>query len=95
MTAYNVARGKHATLGAATADSVTFATRHYTVRVTNIDATQVIYGTLDGSVPTVGGDDTFVVPAGKVREFDNMGQGIHTVGLISTAGGQYNVEARL
>lgn len=95
MTAYSVARAKHATLGAAAADAITFRTRHYTVRVTNLDGTQVIYGTLDGSVPTVGGDDTFVVPAGKVREFDNMGQGISTVGLISTAGGQYNIEARL
>lgn len=95
MTTYNVVRGKHATLGAGVVDIVNFATRHYVVTVTNLTAATIIYGTLTGDTPTVGGDDTFVVMPGAPREIDNIGQGILTVSLISAGIPEYNVEARL
>lgn len=95
MSTYTVAHAKHATLGAATVDTINFTTRHYVVTITNLTAATVIYGTLSGADPTVGGDDTFVVLPGAPRELDFIGGGISQVKLISSGTPEYNVEARL
>jgi hypothetical protein len=67
MTAYNARFAKHATLGAATVDSVLLSWTGRRIQVANHDAAAIIYVTVGG--PTVAGttdpvsaaDDTFVV----------------------------------
>lgn len=63
MASHTAVFAQHATLSGATADDITFsATRKYSVRVTNHDATNLLYFNVNSStVPTVGADDTFVV----------------------------------
>jgi hypothetical protein len=67
MATFSVSRSKHATLGAATVDTVTLTKAYPFVEVVNRDATaaNVIYFTTDGSAPTVAGDNTIVVIPGQ------------------------------
>jgi hypothetical protein len=61
-----MAHTKHVTLVATTVATVTLDdTSQDKVYVTNKHATSEIYATVDGSTPTVGGDDTFLCPAAR------------------------------
>lgn len=53
----------HGTLVAATVTTVTLTRDFQRVEVVNVTGTAAIYFTVDGSDPTVGGDDTYVLPA--------------------------------
>jgi hypothetical protein len=92
MASYSVNRAKSATLGVATVDTVTFpATYPYeTVTVINKDATSPIYFTLDGTTPTVAGDECFCVPVNQncVASFQGG-----AVKLIAAAAAAYTVQA--
>lgn len=61
MASYTVARAKHATLVASTADTVTFSTVPQYVEVVNHDAAAFLYVRTDGVAPTDAGDDNYVV----------------------------------
>lgn len=57
-------RAAHAiALSASTVDTVTFTGYVKRVRVVNLTGDAIIYFTLDGSTPTVGGVATYVLPA--------------------------------
>jgi len=94
VASFSVNRAKHATLGVATVDTVTFpATLPYnTVQVINRDATSPIFFSTDGSVPTVAGDDFFCVAPGKEITVGLGGGG--AVKLIAAASSAYTVQAR-
>lgn len=64
MADHSVARSIHATLTADVADAVTLTEDHPNAEVKNRGAV-AIYATTNGSVPEVGGDDTYIVPAGE------------------------------
>lgn len=64
MAAHSVAKSKHATLAAATVDTVTLTKDWRAVEVKN-RGTDEIYFTTTATNPTVAGDDTYVVPAGE------------------------------
>lgn len=64
MASYSVAAAKHATLVASTVDTVTLTTDVTSVEVKN-RGTSDIYLTKDGTVPTVGGDDTIFLGPGE------------------------------
>jgi len=66
VAAYTVVKSKVATLIGATVDTVTMsgALPGYHLLVSNTSGTGVISVTIDGSTPTVGGDDAFHVSAG-------------------------------
>jgi hypothetical protein len=94
MTAYAVAEGDIAVhdkaLTASTVDTVTF---HDTPRFVEIvtDGTAAIYVTVDGSVPTVSGPNTYKLPASaslRVIPHAHAGQ---PVKLISTGTPTYSV----
>lgn len=65
MAAYQVARSKHATLTAATVDTVTFQERHPAVEVVNRAAEGDIYFTVDGTAPVSAANDTYFVGPGQ------------------------------
>lgn len=56
-------QSSHFTLGAASVKTVTLAADASQVEVVNVDGGGRIYFTVDGSTPTVGGDNTYVLPA--------------------------------
>ena len=63
MTIYSATRSVHKTLTAGAPDTVNLTNPAWTwVEVINHHTTARIYFTVDGSAPTVGGDNTFVVP---------------------------------
>lgn len=73
MASYSVAKSKHATLVASTADTVAFTTDWPAVEVVNKDASAAIYFTVSGVAPTVAGDDTlYVGPGQSVIERSNV-----------------------
>lgn len=65
---YNVTVAKSATSILATVDTINFSLVCGTVVVVNRSATD-IWVTVDGSTPTITGDDVHVVPAGGIRSF--------------------------
>ena len=93
MASYEEATSKHATLVASTVDTVTLTgTDYYSVEVLHRSSsvTDPIYFTVDGSTPTVAGDDTYVVMPGgwkTVRSKEN----IDVVKLISAGTPAYSV----
>lgn len=97
---YSVARAKHATIAVAnTAEQVTLtdlATKRGEVEVVNRDGVAAIYFTVDGSTPTVGGDDTYVLPAAigsfTVRSPANVAA---VVKLVSAGTPQYSVQGEV
>lgn len=91
MATYNVQRGKHATLGAATVDTVNFARSGNILRVANHDASAAIYFTYDAAVPTVAGDDTYFVAPGT-SVIVEMGVPFVRCDLISSATPLYSAE---
>lgn len=92
MAAYTVDRAKHATLVAATVDTVTLS-EFSVVEVLNRDGVAAIYFTTDGSTPTVAGDNTQVLPAavGGVQVSTINISGTNVVKLISAGTPSYSV----
>jgi hypothetical protein len=70
MASYSASRAVHATLAASTVDTVTLTLTHPRIEILN-RGTGDIFLTVDGSTPTVGGNDTFVVPSNGVGFFPN------------------------
>ncbi len=93
MAAYTVARSKHATLVAATADSVTLSTDYQSAEVMNRATTGDIYFTVDGTTPVSAADNTLVVPPGGslVVTLPSSGAGNDVVKLISAGTPAYSV----
>lgn len=94
MANYTVTVSKHATLAAATVDSVTVGeSRFDAIEVSNRDGAAEIYFTVDGSTPTVGGDDTWALPAAVCsRVIAAPGDGAEVVKLISSGTPKYSVQ---
>jgi Chitobiase/beta-hexosaminidase C-terminal domain len=96
MASYTVTRSAHETLAATTEDDVTITDPQVDVAVTNRSGSAEIYFTIDGSTPTVGGENTFVLPAATCsREVssDKFNTATPVVKLISTGTPDYSVES--
>lgn len=91
MAAYNVTKAKHAQLAASTADTVTLGGDFASAEVVNRDATAEIFATTDGSTPTVGGDNTFIIRPGQSRVIEVPTAGNTAVKLISSGTPNYSV----
>ena len=90
MASYSVARSKHATLAAATVDSVTLTANYSSVEVMNRGTAGDVYFTVDGSTPVSGADDTFVVvPGGSLAVASSSSSDV--VKLISSGTPAYTV----
>lgn len=95
MGSYAVTAGQratHQTIVAATVDTVTFGVDFNEVEVLNRSGSAEIYFTVDGTTPTVGGTNCFVVPAA----ISSAIVGVPTVGptvvkLISSGTPTYSV----
>lgn len=81
MASYTVTSAKHATLAAGVVDTVTITTDISGVEILNRGA-DLIYFTTTGATPTVGGDNTYVVPAGGALRIDTT----ETIGAPSSGG---------
>lgn len=92
MATYNVARAKHATLVASTVDTVNMSSKGNALRVINRDAQggDALYFSIDGTAPTVAGDDTYFL--GPDQALDTAGGDIAAVKLISSGTPDYSVE---
>jgi hypothetical protein len=71
MASYSSTRAVHNTLVATTVDTVTLTAQYNRVEILNRSASGDIFVTLDGSTPSVGGNDTYVIPATGVGTFVN------------------------
>lgn len=94
MASYTVAvgeRGVHKTLVASTVDTVTFARDCDRVEVVNRDGAAELYFTTDGTAPTVGGNNTFVLPAALGSYVVTAQGGLSVVQLISAGTPAYSV----
>lgn len=54
---------RHVTLVASTVTTVTLDRQYGTVEVVNVDGTDAVYFTVNGTVPAVASDGTIVLPA--------------------------------
>jgi len=90
MATYNVNRAKHATLSAATVDTVNLAYSGSVLRVRNRSTTDPFYFTIDGTEPTVAGDETYFVGASENVTLEAVI--VSTVKLISSGTPDYTVE---
>ena len=96
MADYEELACKHATLVAATVDTVTLTAVGLGFRIQNRDAASGdgLYYTKDGSTPTVGGDDTFYLPPGGTDTWPDTGKNLSVVvSLISAGTPDYSVES--
>ena len=93
MATYTVNQAKHATLTAATVDTVTFPDADHSVEVYNRSAAGYIYFTTDNSAPTVAGDNTFVVGPGQALPIPDAAVESANVKLISATADAYSVTA--
>jgi hypothetical protein len=90
VATYNaIAKAKHATLVAATVDTVNFVASSQFYEVVNLSAAD-IYVNLDGTEPVVAGDDSLVVRAGEAATL-YVAQGSSQVKLKSASGAEYHV----
>ena len=90
MATHDVNRAVHATLSAATVDTVNFAYHGTVLRVTNHDASATAYFTIDGTTPTSAGDDTYYVgPSTSVSVSESK---VSQVKVISSATPLVSVE---
>lgn len=101
MADYTAKTAVHKTLSAATVDTVTLDGAQ-AVEVVNRGSTDSIYFCIDGrggpsadGVPTVGGNDTDVVPPGQVLSVRSDKEGVTVVKLISTGAMSYSVKGIL
>lgn len=93
MASYTVRARKHATLAAATVDSVTVTGPSPTLTVVNRDGAAEITFTVDGSTPVAGADETYVLPAAiGALTVDMPGGATATVKLISAGTPKYSVQ---
>jgi hypothetical protein len=88
MASYSGMRIKHATLVAATMDTVTLDGDYKQVEVVARDAVSEIYFTVDGPNPTVLGDNTHVLPQaiGRVTVPASAAPGTPTIVKLISAG---------
>jgi hypothetical protein len=96
MATYTVTRAKSASLAANTVDTVTldasvFGAPSVALAVVNRDATNPITFTVDGTTPTVLGDNFYVAAPGQTVVVPYSAAS--TVKLISTATSAYTVQA--
>lgn len=91
MAAHTVLLSKHTTLSAATVDTITMTAQDFQfVEVANRASSGAgISFTVDGSTPTVLGDNTYWVGAGQSVVVPWLG--LDTVKLISTTTDAYSV----
>jgi hypothetical protein len=76
---------QHVTLTADTVATVTLSVDADLVEILNVDGTAEVYVTVDGSVPTVGGDGAWVLPAAiGSLELKTYTAGATVVKLISS-----------
>lgn len=87
------ARAQTVTLSAATVATVTLTTNADHVDITNHGA-GVVYVRLDGTNPTVAGDDAAVILASTTRSFANFDSMDTVVKLISAGTPTVTVEGR-
>lgn len=89
-------RAYHGTLTASAVDTVTLSRAGAAVKIINRGGTNEIYYTLDGTAPTVGGDDCFVVPnqagASDTRVNTQGASNTCVVKLISSGAMTYSVQ---
>jgi hypothetical protein len=90
VATYSVVKAKSATLVASTVDTVNFSGGMQIFSILNRSATDVIYFTIDGSTPTVAGDDVYAVSPGDTIVF--FPRSVATVKLISSGAAPYTVE---
>lgn len=90
MAAYSAALVKHATLAAATVDTVTLGSDANRVEVYN-RGTGDLYFTVSGGTPTVAGDDCYIASSGAALQVDVPTAGNTVVKLISAAAVPYSV----
>lgn len=111
MTAHVVSVAKHATLGVSTVDSVTFKVEYPVLEIINRSATitDLLYVTVSykwdpsnnpilPADPTVGGDDTYLIPAGPghlVLESSPGARGFAAVKLISATATPFSAQCYL
>jgi hypothetical protein len=96
MAAYaGIVSAKHATLVAATLDTVTFTTDLGAVEVVNRSAADALSFTVNGATPTALGDNVYVVPPGVgMSKIVQPPTGDATVVRIISAGAApYTVQA--
>jgi len=85
-----VASREHGTLVATTVSTVEITGNHENLVVVN-HGTDAIYFTVDGSTPTVAGDDTFVCLGGGYANAEARGSGPYSVKLISAGTPAFSV----
>lgn len=99
MATHTAATAQHATLTAATMDTVTLTNPSERVIIKSRSTTPgtAIFATVNGPDPTVGGDDTIVIPAGETYvtpESQAIAETIDVVvKLISATADAYTVMA--
>lgn len=91
-TNYNVSKTGHHTLVALTVDVLTFTQTCGTFVVFNRGAASDIYMRMDGTNPTVAGDDTYFIPPNQDRRFSPPDAGNAVVRLISAGTPPYSLE---
>lgn len=93
MATSTVTTAKHATLSASTVDTVTFSDNVQAIEVVNRSGSAEIFFRLDGTSPTVAGDECYVLPAaaGAALRLGSQGEGTDQVKLISSGTPTYSV----
>lgn len=91
MASYSVDKAKHATLVASTVDTITFTSDSPgpLCKVSNWSASAVIYCRIDGTDPTVAGDNTYRIGSGSFITLLPRG---NAVKVISSGTPDYSVE---
>jgi hypothetical protein len=101
VASYSIAAGEIAAyskvLVAATVDTLTFSNDRDSVRVYNDTGTAVIHFTVDGTVPTTNGANTYRVPAvaGAYTDAEPRSGAATVVKVISAGTPTYSVQGSL
>lgn len=82
MASHTVTRAKHSTLSGSTVDTITIAGVS-SVEVYNRDSTTDLYASGDGTTPTVGGDNTDIVPPNSAVVIE-LSSGVSAVKIIGS-----------
>jgi hypothetical protein len=90
MATYNVIKAKHQTLVASTVDTVNLSGGFNYVEVSNWGSARIFF-TIDGSTPTVGGDDSYPVGPGGSLPVPVTTPATVAVKLISAGANDYSV----
>jgi hypothetical protein len=94
MATATVRRAYHGALTASAVDTITLSRAFEFVEIVNRSGTAEIFYTLDGSTPTVGGAECYIVPGaivGSVRANPQGDQNTVVVNLISSGTPNYSV----